>query len=199
MVREGERQVPGPFWPLPGRPAAEAAVGDSGHLRWPGDPGGSGNLVHVVGFFETVLDEKMEVVALVEDLAVDIGVELFQPPHFAVLLGHQLLVHRRYLDEEVIFEEVEVGGEEPGRSSFLVPGQREGTRFVGPGNTVEVEQAGELALAVVGKLGDVCRTVLENVVRGQLTPTSPVAATAAGVAVSASSGNNWWIWPSSSA
>ena len=57
---------------------------------------------------ETVLDEQVQVVALVEDLASDVRIERRQPPHLAVLLGHELLVEGRDLDVEVELGQVEV-------------------------------------------------------------------------------------------
>src|SRR6266511_2236726 len=70
---------------------------------------------------EAVLPDQAEVVALVEDLAVDLGVLLTEAADLAVLLRHQLLVQRGDLDEQVVLD------------------------------LVEVEEACELALAGVGK------------------------------------------------
>ncbi len=47
---------------------------------------------------EPVLHEEVQVVALVEHLDVDLGVQLTQPARLAVLLRHELLVQRRDLD-----------------------------------------------------------------------------------------------------
>jgi hypothetical protein len=107
----------------------------------------------MVWLLEAVFDHQIEVVALVEDLAVDLGVELLEPPHLSVLLGDELLVHRRDLDVEVVVGQVEVRREILGRDALPVPGEGEGPRFVLPGNTVEIEEKGELTLTVVSKLG----------------------------------------------
>ena len=181
----------GPLRPLSGRLATHRLVGDPRHLGWPGDPGRGRYLVHVVGFFEPVLDQQLEVVTLIEDFAVDVGVELFQPTNLPVLLGDQLLIHRGDFDEEVVAREVEIRCEEPGRLPFFVPGDREGARLIGPLDSIEVEKSSELTFTVMGKLSDVCRAGLEYVVGGQIAPTSPAAATAACAPVASSSGNNW--------
>jgi hypothetical protein len=115
----------------------------------------------VVGFFEPVLDQEMQIVTLIEDLAADVRIELLQPAYLAVLLGDQLLVHSGDLDKKVFVAKVEVWSEEPGGLSFLVPIERKGTRLISPLDSVEVEEPGELPFAVVGKLGYVCRTALK--------------------------------------
>jgi hypothetical protein len=107
----------------------------------------------MVWLLEPVLDYKVEIVALIEHLAVDLGVELLEPPHLSVLLGDELLVHRCDLDVEVVVGQIEVRREELGRGAVTVPGEGEGPRFVLPGNTIEIEEKCELALTVVSKVG----------------------------------------------
>jgi len=183
--------IQAPFGPLTRRLATQGLVNHPRHLRRPGDPSRSGHFVHVVGFFEPVLDQQMQIVTLVKDFAADVRVELLQPAHLAVLLGDQFLIHGGYLDEQVIAHEVKVWSEEPGGLPFLIPGDRKGSRLVRPFDPVEIEKPGELSFAVVGKLSNVCRAGPKYVLTGQLAPTSPAAATAVGVPVSSSSGNNW--------
>jgi hypothetical protein len=119
------------------------------------------------GLFQTVLGHQLEVVALVENLAVDLWMELLEKARLAVLLGHQLLVHRGDLDIKVIVGQVEVGCEELGGLAVAVPCDRKRAWLVVPGDRVEVEQKGELTLAVVGK-GDLARP--ELLPFAQLTP-----------------------------
>ncbi|MHB8463939.1 MAG: hypothetical protein ACYDH6_17685 [Acidimicrobiales bacterium] len=72
-----------------------------------------------------------------------------QPAYFAVLLGDELLVERRDLDIEVVGRQVEVGAERLRRVALTVPFENERLGLVLPGDAVEVEQLGELALRVV--------------------------------------------------
>jgi hypothetical protein len=81
----------------------------------------------------------VEIVALIEDLAIHVGVKLSDSSHLLVLLGDQLLVHRRDLDEEIVFRKVEIGCEELGRYVVVVPCDRKRARLVFPGHTVEVK------------------------------------------------------------
>jgi hypothetical protein len=111
----------------------------------------------IVRLFESVLDEKMQVVPLVEDLAPHVGIQLPQPPDLAVLLGHELLVHRRDLDEQVVVGQVEVGPEELDRLAIIVVVDGELSRLVLPLDAVEIEQSRELPLALVGEIDGVCR------------------------------------------
>jgi hypothetical protein len=104
-------------------------------------------------FLEPVLQEQIEVVALVEDSTTDVGIERAQTPDLAVLLGDQLLIQRGYLDVEIELGEIEVGGEALGDGPRAVPGDVERRRLVAPLDLIEVEQAGELALAVVREAG----------------------------------------------
>jgi hypothetical protein len=106
---------------------------------------------------QPVLDQQVEVVALVEELDLDVGVELPQATGLAVLLRHQLLVQRGDLDVEVVAGEVEVGTEGLDRASLLVPLKRELRGLVLPVDAVEVEQLGELPLRVVGEADPLVR------------------------------------------
>ncbi len=94
----------------------------------------------------------MQIVALVEDLATDIRVYCLQLANLLVLLGDELLVHRGDLDEQVVVGKVEIGGEPLGRLTVRVEDDREATRLVFPGNTVEVQEECELPLTVVSEV-----------------------------------------------
>jgi hypothetical protein len=110
-----------------------------------------------VWFLESVLHQQMEIVALVEHLALDMGVMFSQEADFSVLLGHEFLAHCRDLDIYVILGKIEIGSEKTGWVSFVVPFKGEGIRFVLPVDPVEVEDASKLALAVVSELGELSR------------------------------------------
>jgi hypothetical protein len=105
----------------------------------------------MVRLLEPVLDHEMEVVALIEDLALDVRMELLKLADLLVLLGHQLLIHGGDLDEQIVVGEIEVGGEELDGLPFLV-GDGEAAWLVVPRNAVEVEEKSELPLAVVSEL-----------------------------------------------
>ena len=102
-------------------------------------------------FLQPELHQQVEVVALVEDLHVDLGVQLPQPADLAVLLGDQPLVERGDLDVQVVGRQVEVRPEGLGRLAGAVPLEGEFGGLVLPGNPVEVEQLGELPLGVVSE------------------------------------------------
>ena len=114
-------------------------------------------VLEVLRCLEPVLDEQVQVVTLVEDLAADVGMVLLEEPHLAVLLRDELLIHRGDLDEEVLVGEVEVRGEVGRRLPVTVEFDGEAARFVLPAEAVEVEETGELPLAVVGEGDVVCR------------------------------------------
>jgi len=77
-------------------------------------------------------------------------------PDLPVLLGHELLAHRGYLDVDVVLWQIEVGSEVPGWLTGIVPLEGERMRFVQPVDTVEVQQSRELSLAVVSELSQLC-------------------------------------------
>jgi hypothetical protein len=101
---------------------------------------------------QTVLEQEVHVVALVEDLALHVGIKLLKPAHLAVLLGDELLVERRDLYVEVELREIEIGREAVGHVAGAIPVDVERGRLVEPLDLVEIEQLGKLALAVVGEL-----------------------------------------------
>jgi hypothetical protein len=107
-----------------------------------------------------VLHQQVEVVALVEELDLDLRVQLSEAPGLAVLLGHQLLVQGGDLDVEVVVGQVEVRAETLDRLVVLVPLEGELSRLVLPGDPVEVEQFGELALRVVREADPLMRELL---------------------------------------
>jgi hypothetical protein len=94
----------------------------------------------------------MEVVALVEHLALDVRVELTKLANLAVLLGDQLLVHRGDLYVQILFGEVEVRPEELRGVAVVIPLDGEFGRLVLPEYVVEIQEPGELELALVSKL-----------------------------------------------
>jgi hypothetical protein len=123
-----------------------AEIGDLGRTR---NAGRGGRLLFSGGLLEAVLHKEVQVVPLIEDLAANVGVELTEAANLAVLLRHELLVHRRDLDVDVFLRQVEVGPEVARGLVPVVPFDREGSRLVLPRDVVEVEQPGELALAGV--------------------------------------------------
>jgi hypothetical protein len=125
--------------------------GRSRYSCWCGD-------VHIgVRFFESVLDQEVEVVPLVEHLALDVWMVLSKKPNLAVLLRHELLAHRGYLDVHVVLGQKEVRSEELCGLAVLVPFEGEGMRLVLPIYAVEIEQPRKLTFAVVRELGRIGR------------------------------------------
>jgi len=72
----------------------------------------------MIRFLESVFDNQMEIVALVENFASDVGVDGLETADLLVLLGHEFLVHGRDLDEQVIVGKIEVGREPLGWLTF---------------------------------------------------------------------------------
>lgn len=94
---------------------------------------------------------KVEVIALIEDLAPDIGVILLQLSDLLILLGYELLIHCRDLNEQLIVRKIKVRSEEFHRLPIFVS-DRETAWFVVPRNSIEIKQEGELAFGVVCEL-----------------------------------------------
>jgi len=105
----------------------------------------------MIGLIQPVFHDQMEIVALVEHFAVDIGEYRLETPDLFVLLGHELLVHRGYLNEHVVFGEVEVR-REPLVGFAILELDRKATRLVLPRDVVEVQEEGELPLTVVSEI-----------------------------------------------
>ena len=137
-----------------------------------GYPCGSGMCHFGVGLLKAVFDEQVQIVALVKDLAMDIGVVFPEQPHLAVLLGNQLLAHRGDLYVDIILWKVEIGPEIPRGFAVIIPLECKRTRFVLPVDTVEIEQPRELSLAVVSELGEIGRRRPEEVLCTQI-PDAP--------------------------
>ena len=156
-----------------------ATILQPGDVRPAWDSGGSN---HVIGktlwFLESVLDDKAQVVPLVEHLAVDLWIQLLETSHLAVFLRYQLLVHRRDLDEQVVVGQVEVGSEVLAGVPVIIKGDRKRPRLVLPGNTIEIEKKGELALTVVSELGFVSRGLLVD--QGAPALTTPASSSSSG-------------------
>lgn len=123
-----------------------AEMGDLGRAR---DPGGCRQLQRTV--VQPVLQQEVEIVALVEDLAAHVGVELTQAANLAILLSDQPLVHRGDLDVDALISQIEVGGEVLRRIIVLVEVYWKRRRLILPIDTVEIEQTRELPLADVGE------------------------------------------------
>jgi hypothetical protein len=119
---------------------AGAAILETGDDRLSGHAGRRRKLLEMVGILEPVFHDQLDVVPLVEDLAADVWIELTQKTDLAVLLRDQLLAHRRDLDEQVLFGQVEVGREELARIAVAVPGNRERAGLVLPRDPVEVQE-----------------------------------------------------------
>jgi hypothetical protein len=83
-------------------------------------------------FLEAVLDQQVQVVALIQDLADNSWIQRHETAGFAVLLGYQLLIERGYLDINVEVGEVEIGREAARRVAVPVPIDVEGGRLVVP-------------------------------------------------------------------
>jgi hypothetical protein len=102
--------------------------------------------------FEPVLDEQIQIVPLVQDLASNVRIERHQPPRLTVFLRDELLIQSCDLDVDVEGGKIEIGCESLRRGAGSVPLDFEAGRLVLPGYFVEIQQLGELTLAVVGEL-----------------------------------------------
>ena len=98
-----------------------------------------------------VLEHQRSEVSGIEELDPETRVQLAQSADLAVLLANESLLERRELDEELQIGQVEVRREALQDIAVEVPKDREDARFVLPGDLVEVQDAGELGLAGVGK------------------------------------------------
>jgi hypothetical protein len=131
-----------------------AEVDDLRRTRYPGRSCDS----HLsIRFLESVLDQQMEVITLVEDLALDVRVMFAQEPHLAVFLGDQFLAHRGDLDVDVVLWQVEIWSEVFRWLTVIVPLQGERVRLVVPVDPVEVQQSRKFAFAVVSECGELSR------------------------------------------
>lgn len=81
----------------------------------------------------------MKVIALVEDFAIDLRIQLAKPADLSILLRDQFLIHGGDLDEQVILGQIEIGSEELRWCSITAPGYWEGSGLVLPVDTVEVQ------------------------------------------------------------
>jgi hypothetical protein len=105
-----------------------------------------------IGFLEAVLDEEIEIVSLIEDLALDVRVVLPELTNLSVLLCDELLTHRRDLNVHIVFRQIEVRPEVPGRLTVVIPFEGKRMRLVLPIDRVEVEESREFSFAVVSEL-----------------------------------------------
>ena len=122
----------------------------------------------MVRLLETVLHNKLQIVALVKHFAVHIWVNGLEPFDLLVFLGDQLLVHGRDFDVHIIVRKIEVGREILDRLAIFIELNRKTLRFVVPRNAIKVEKQGELPLTVVSELDFVRR----GAVGDQVTPAS---------------------------
>jgi hypothetical protein len=135
----------------------------------------------MVRLLESVFDHQMQIVPLVENLALRVGVDGLEAADLLVLLGYEFLVHRRDLDEQVIVGKVEIGGEPLGWLAFRIKFDWKTPGLVVPWDTIEVEKEGELPLTVVSEFNLMCR----GAVSAQGAPVSIAPANFT------SSGNSW--------
>lgn len=159
---------------------ALTSVFQANNLGSTGDACEGRSFLEMIRLLQPVLDHQVEVVALIEDLAPGVWVDCLQPTHFPVLLRHEFLVHRCYLNEQVVVGEIEVGCEPLDRLTLGIELNRKTPRLVVPWDTVEVEKECELTLTVVSKVNLVCcRAVCAQGAPASITPDN-----------STSSGNN---------
>lgn len=111
---------------------------------------------------QPVLHQQAEVVALIQHLDANVGIELPQPSSLAILLRDELLVERRDLDVEVVRRKVEVGSEGLRRIAVTIAFEDELPGLVLPRDVVEVEQLGELPLRVVREPDPLVRQPLDG-------------------------------------
>ena len=136
---------------------AFSTVLESGDLRSPRHSSRRDHVINVVGLLQTVFDDQLHVVTLIEDLAAHVRMNGLEQFHLLVLLRDQFLVHCCDLDVEIFIRKVEVGGEPGSRFAVIVELDGERGRLVLPCQAVEIEESGKLALAVVGESDVVCR------------------------------------------
>jgi len=117
----------------------------------------SGCLDGGVWLFETVFHEEVQVVTLIKDLALDIGMSGTKLANLPIFLGDEFLTHGRDLDVDVVLREIEVWTEERRGFACVVPIDRKRGWFVLPVDDVEVQQSRELPFAVVSELGGLGR------------------------------------------
>ena len=106
----------------------------------------------VGGSLEAVLLHQVKVITLVEDLASHGRIQAPERSYLAVFLGYELLAHGGDLYEEVVFGKIEIGREVLVGTALSIPGDRKRSGLILPGNPVKIEESGELAFAVMGKL-----------------------------------------------
>lgn len=103
----------------------------------------------MAGLIETVLDQQIQVVALIQDLAANVRIKLLETPHLSILLGDQLLVESGDLDKHVVIGKVEIRREPLCGIAISIPCEDEGPWLVFPANVVEIQQTRKLPFAVV--------------------------------------------------
>jgi hypothetical protein len=146
-----------------------AEIDDLGRSRY---ASGSRMVNLGVRSFEAVLDQQVEIVALVKHFALNVRMVLSEKPHLSVLLRHELLTHRRDLYVDVILREVEVRPEVSDWISVVIPFESECVWLVFPVDSVEIQQPRKFLFAVVGELSEIGRGWPEEVLCSQI-PDAP--------------------------
>ena len=121
-----------------------------------------------IRLFETIFHEQVQIVPLIEDLALDVRIQLSKLANLPVLLCNKLLAHGGYLDVHVVFGQIEVRAKKLRRLTVCVPFDGERLRLVSPLDLVEIEESRELPFAVVGEFGGFRPGGREEVVRRQV-------------------------------
>ncbi len=91
-----------------------------------------------IRLLEAVFYEQVQIVALVEHLALDIRACSPQLAYLSILLSDELLTHGCYLDIHIVLREVKVRSEERCGFARVVPVNGESGRFVLPVDRVEI-------------------------------------------------------------
>lgn len=105
------------------------------------------------GLLEPIFDEQVEVVTLIEDLALHIWVEFTQSPNFTILFRDQLLVESSYLDVKAVLGKIEIRSETLRGYSIAIPFDVERAGFVVPLDLIEVKQLRKLPFRIVREIG----------------------------------------------
>ena len=63
-----------------------------------------------------------------------------QQPHFAILPRLELGLDNGYFDVQIVFRQIEIGGEKLNGYAAGAPSNREPSRFVGPLDPIKIEQ-----------------------------------------------------------
>ena len=98
---------------------------------------------HWRGHSQAVFEDQILKILLIEDLNIDVRINGAQQFDFAILPGHQSLLHGGQLDVEIEFGKIKIGREGFDHVAVLVPLQRETARLIFPLDAIEIQQVGE--------------------------------------------------------